>query len=91
MNFYPTPPYLIAFPSVASSLDSLPQATNLATVRLHPTIHALRAAESEAKLRRALASKLRDHHITILPPPSRSPVSHTDYGLVMLKSSANQF
>ncbi|TFK64679.1 hypothetical protein BDN72DRAFT_901352 [Pluteus cervinus] len=101
MSSYPS--YLLAFPSVISSLDSLPHATNLATVCLHPTTHTLRAAQSEAKvqhsllqpvvnvhelslqLRRALASKPSSRPMITLPPPSRSPVSHTDYNLVMRK------
>ncbi|KAF8964974.1 hypothetical protein BDZ97DRAFT_1814147 [Flammula alnicola] len=50
-----TPSNLIAFPSVSSSLHSLPQATSLQSVSLHPNMYAHRAAESEAKLQRALS------------------------------------
>jgi len=38
---------IVAFPSVSSSLHSLPQATN---IQLHPNMYAQRAAESEAKV-----------------------------------------
>ncbi|KIM43541.1 hypothetical protein M413DRAFT_443470 [Hebeloma cylindrosporum] len=49
------PSNLISFPSVSSSLHSLPQATNIQHVSLHPNMYAQRAAESEAKLQKALS------------------------------------
>jgi len=49
------PSNLIAFPSVSSSLNSLPQATSIHSVALHPNMYAQRAAESEAKLQSALS------------------------------------
>lgn len=44
------PSNLIAFPSVSSSLYSLPQATSIHNVALHPNMYAQRAAESEEKV-----------------------------------------
>ncbi|KAL4079978.1 hypothetical protein V8B97DRAFT_1914113 [Scleroderma yunnanense] len=41
---------LVSLPSLSSSLYSLPQATSLANVSLHPSMYAQRAAESEAKV-----------------------------------------
>ncbi|KAF8811134.1 hypothetical protein BYT27DRAFT_7090090 [Phlegmacium glaucopus] len=49
------PSNLIAFPSVSSSLYSLPQATSIHNVALHPNMYAQRAQESEEKLRNALS------------------------------------
>jgi hypothetical protein len=45
------PSSLVAFPSVSSSLHSLPHATSMHNVSLHPNMYAQRAAESEAKVR----------------------------------------
>ena len=45
------PASIVAFPSVSSSLHSLPQATSIQNVNLHPNMFAQRAAESEAKVR----------------------------------------
>lgn len=41
---------LVAFPSVSSSLNSLPRATSMSNVSLHPNMYAQRAKESEAKV-----------------------------------------
>ncbi|KAJ6629363.1 hypothetical protein B0H10DRAFT_1986857 [Mycena sp. CBHHK59/15] len=41
---------LVAFPSVSSSLHSLPRATSMSNVSLHPNMYAQRAKESEAKV-----------------------------------------
>ncbi|PPQ99418.1 hypothetical protein CVT24_005405 [Panaeolus cyanescens] len=49
------PSNLVAFPSVSSALNSLPQATSIHNVSLHPNMYAQRAAESEAKLQKALS------------------------------------
>ncbi|RDB29823.1 hypothetical protein Hypma_013894 [Hypsizygus marmoreus] len=62
------PSSLVAFPSVSSSLHSLPHATSIHNVSLHPNMYAQHAAESEAKLQKALsktASSLSQN-----PPPS---------------------
>ena len=48
-----TPAHLLAFPSVSSSLHTLPQATSIHSVALHPGMYA--SAESNAKLGKALA------------------------------------
>lgn len=44
------PSNLVAFPSLSSSLHSLPHATSMQNVALHPNMYAQRAAESEAKV-----------------------------------------
>ncbi|KAJ6494035.1 hypothetical protein C8R47DRAFT_1118134 [Mycena vitilis] len=44
---------LVAYPSVSSSLHSLPHATSMSNVSLHPNMYAQRAKESEAKLQHA--------------------------------------
>ncbi|KAF8233847.1 hypothetical protein L208DRAFT_1395041 [Tricholoma matsutake] len=49
------PSSLVAFPSVSSSLHSLPHATSMNNVSLHSNMYARRAAESEAKLQKALS------------------------------------
>lgn len=58
----PTPSNLISFPSVSSSLHSLPQATSLKNVDLHPNMYANRAAESEAKVSRPTTRTLNSAH-----------------------------
>jgi hypothetical protein len=52
------PSNLIAFPSVSSSLHSLPQATNIQHVSLRPNMYTQWAAESEAKVSTTGASIL---------------------------------
>ena len=42
---------LVALPSLSCALSSLPQATSLDSVSLHPSMYAQHAAESEAKAR----------------------------------------
>ncbi|KJA24741.1 hypothetical protein HYPSUDRAFT_200300 [Hypholoma sublateritium FD-334 SS-4] len=49
----PTPSHLLAFPSVSSALHTLPQATSIHSIALHPGMYA--SAESNAKLDKALA------------------------------------
>ncbi|KAJ7035217.1 hypothetical protein C8F04DRAFT_1099444 [Mycena alexandri] len=44
---------LVAYPSVSSSLHSLPRATSMSNVSLHPNMYAQRAKESQAKLQHA--------------------------------------
>ncbi|KAG7095074.1 hypothetical protein E1B28_005863 [Marasmius oreades] len=48
---------IVAFPTLSSSLNALPNATNLQGLPLHPNMYAQRAAESEAKLQRSFQSK----------------------------------
>ncbi|KAF8908127.1 hypothetical protein CPB84DRAFT_1767344, partial [Gymnopilus junonius] len=69
------PASIVAFPSVSSSLHSLPQATSIQNVNLHPNMYAQRAAESEAKLQKAL-SKTPTSFTPQQPQPMvyRSPV-----------------
>lgn len=57
MSTKSTPSYLLPFPSVSSSLHTLPQASSIHTVALHQGtyIPAARAAESKEKLQRALS------------------------------------
>ena len=42
---------LVALPSFSCALSSLPQATSLDSVSLHPSMYTQHAAESEAKVR----------------------------------------
>lgn len=44
---------LVALPSLSCALSSLPQATSLDSVSLHPSMYAQHAADSEAKARRS--------------------------------------
>ncbi|KAG8221671.1 hypothetical protein J3R82DRAFT_1956 [Butyriboletus roseoflavus] len=48
---------LVALPSLSCALSSLPQATSLDSVSLHPSMYAQHAADSEAKVlpRRSLS------------------------------------
>ncbi|KAF9004539.1 hypothetical protein BDQ17DRAFT_396354 [Cyathus striatus] len=62
------PSNFVAFPSVSSSLHSLPHATSMQNVSLHPNMYAQRAAESEAKLQKAL-SKTASSYSSQNPPP----------------------
>ncbi|KAF9465434.1 hypothetical protein BDZ94DRAFT_1307048 [Collybia nuda] len=73
------PSNLIALPSLSSSLHSLPHATSMQNVALHPNMYAQRAAESEAKLQKALsknASSYPQNPSTMpsymMPPPAQS-------------------
>ncbi|KAJ7457183.1 hypothetical protein B0H11DRAFT_2063146 [Mycena galericulata] len=61
---------LVAFPSVSSSLNSLPRATSMSNVSLHPNMYKQRAQESEAKLQHAFTKP-------ILNPNSPLPVRRT--------------
>ncbi|KAG5645350.1 hypothetical protein DXG03_006412 [Asterophora parasitica] len=61
-------PSLVAFPSVSSSLHSLPHATSIQNVQLHPNMYAQRAAESEALLQKALSKTASSFSTN--PPPS---------------------
>ncbi|KAF7424982.1 hypothetical protein PC9H_009016 [Pleurotus ostreatus] len=61
-------PKIVALPSLASSLSSLPQAKSMAHVALHPNMYGQRAVESEAKLQRAL-TKNASHETQNTPSP----------------------
>ncbi|KAG9219914.1 hypothetical protein CCMSSC00406_0009517 [Pleurotus cornucopiae] len=63
-------PKIVALPSLASSLSSLPQAKSMAHVALHPNMYAQRAAESEAKLQRALTKNASSHASQNPPSPA---------------------
>ncbi|KAJ7143742.1 hypothetical protein C8R44DRAFT_864777 [Mycena epipterygia] len=74
---------LVAFPSVSSSLHSLPRATSMSNVSLHPNMYAQRAKESEAKLQHAFTKPLNPNSPQSYAPPKpaaaplmmRTPVS----------------
>ncbi|PIL27441.1 hypothetical protein GSI_10590 [Ganoderma sinense ZZ0214-1] len=72
------PSQLIALPSLACSLSSLPQAKSIDTLPLHPTMLAQRNAESQAKLQKALS---RSSANATLPPvyaaPRAQPVQYS--------------
>ncbi|KAL6300336.1 hypothetical protein BKA93DRAFT_829160 [Sparassis latifolia] len=68
-----TPEQLIALPSLSCSLSSLPQAKSVDSVSLHPSMSAQRAAESEAKLRKALSKSAASHSSGL--PPTYVPAS----------------
>ncbi|KAJ7450712.1 hypothetical protein B0H11DRAFT_2076965 [Mycena galericulata] len=65
---------LVAFPSVTTSLNTLPRATSLSHVSLHHSMYAHWAKESEAKLQHALVL----NPISPLPflskPPTAAPL-----------------
>ncbi|KAF8906667.1 hypothetical protein CPB85DRAFT_1151968, partial [Mucidula mucida] len=46
---------LLAFPSLSSSLHTLPQATNLNNVALHPNMYGKLASEAKVCLQKALS------------------------------------
>lgn len=62
---------LVALPSLSCALSSLPQATSLDSVSLHPNMYAQRAAESEAKLKKVLSKTAASQPQT--PPPPAIP------------------
>ncbi|EIW75772.1 hypothetical protein CONPUDRAFT_169053 [Coniophora puteana RWD-64-598 SS2] len=83
---------LTALPSLSCSLSSLPQATSLDGISLHHSMFAQRAAESEAKLKKALsktASSPQAHNA--IPPymvvPQPNPSSPGSEPPLMMKSS----
>ncbi|KAJ2918109.1 hypothetical protein MD484_g2289, partial [Candolleomyces efflorescens] len=51
------PTNLVSLPSLSSHLNALPQATSMSNVALHPHMYANRAAESDAKLAKALSKQ----------------------------------
>ncbi|KAF9017078.1 hypothetical protein BDZ89DRAFT_1075036 [Hymenopellis radicata] len=77
------PSNLLAFPSLSSSLHTLPQATNLNNVALHPNMYGKLA--SEAKLQKALSKTAQNP-----PPPPGYPSrtatpSHCDSSHLMMR------
>ncbi|PFH51579.1 hypothetical protein AMATHDRAFT_2861 [Amanita thiersii Skay4041] len=71
---------IVAFPSVSSSLHTLPAATSMKNVNLHHNMYAARAAESEAKLKKALskaASTNGSSNSQPIPMPVFTPPSDT--------------
>ncbi|KZT25896.1 hypothetical protein NEOLEDRAFT_1178028 [Neolentinus lepideus HHB14362 ss-1] len=79
---------LIALPSLSCALSSLPQAKSLDSVHLHhPSMSAQRAAESEAKLKKALSKTAASQPQNVTPKAgygfSHSP--DKDQGLMMRK------
>lgn len=80
----PTPAHLLAFPSVTSSLHTLPQATSIHSVALHQGMYvpAPRAAESVAKLHKALSLSRSASSTGTLPafrvPPALPPPTSED-------------
>ncbi|KAL4063764.1 hypothetical protein J3A83DRAFT_4378413 [Scleroderma citrinum] len=91
---------LVSLPSLSSSLYSLPQATSLANVSLHPSMYAQRAAESEAKLKKVLSKTAASQPQTppppaipayMNPPPSNPNMPNTSTPLMMRKSQKPKF
>ncbi|KAF7798992.1 hypothetical protein EIP86_010221 [Pleurotus ostreatoroseus] len=81
------PNNLVALPSVSYSLSTLPQATSLDGIALHPSsMSAQRAAESEAKLRKAISKTSSSHAPpAYLPPPPATQYSPDSAALTMRK------
>lgn len=63
---------LVALPSLSCALSSLPQATSLDSVSLHPSMYAQHAADSEAKVRPRIPVLPASH-----PPQLRKVLSKT--------------
>ncbi|KAF9237448.1 hypothetical protein BU15DRAFT_75993 [Melanogaster broomeanus] len=87
---------LVSFPSLASSLSKLPQATSFDNVSLHPSMYAQHAAESEAKLKKALSKTAASMPYNssmppYMPPPYGGPDSSTEPPLMMRKSQKPKF
>ncbi|KIJ64006.1 hypothetical protein HYDPIDRAFT_28899 [Hydnomerulius pinastri MD-312] len=84
---------LVALPSLSCALSSLPQATSMASVSLHPSMYAQRAAESEAKLKKVLsktAASSPQNNSAIPPymnPPSYNPNSPGSSPPLMMRKS----
>ncbi|KAF8839780.1 hypothetical protein BDN67DRAFT_969528 [Paxillus ammoniavirescens] len=89
---------LVALPSFSCSLSSLPQATSLDGVSLHPSMYAQHAAESEAKLKKVLSKTAASMPHSSSPNPSyMNPPPHNPYSsnssspLMMRKSQKPKF
>ncbi|KAH7890243.1 hypothetical protein F5I97DRAFT_2104 [Phlebopus sp. FC_14] len=84
---------LVALPSLSCALSSLPQATSLDCVSLHPNMYAQRAAESEAKLKKVLsktAASLPQNASSVPPymnPPSHNPNTPSSSPPLMMRKT----
>ncbi|KAJ3481485.1 hypothetical protein NLI96_g7636 [Meripilus lineatus] len=68
-----SPEQIIALPSLSCALSALPQAKSVDSVALHPaSMSAQRAAESEAKLRKALSKNAGSNVPITYAPPAQS-------------------
>ncbi|KAF8730058.1 hypothetical protein AX14_005752 [Amanita brunnescens Koide BX004] len=89
------PSNLVAFPSVSASLCHLPHATSMQNVALHPSMYANRAAESEAKLQKALSSKAnssaKTNPVPLAGPPLESSNSSSPPLMMNLKKPKPKF
>ncbi|KAI0701679.1 hypothetical protein C8Q76DRAFT_802640 [Earliella scabrosa] len=70
------PEQLIALPSLACSLSSLPQAKSIDGLSLHPSMLAQRNAESQAKLQKALSKSATNATLPIAYAPLAQPVQY---------------
>ncbi|KAH9919465.1 uncharacterized protein BXZ73DRAFT_80337 [Epithele typhae] len=92
---YSIPPQqLVALPSLASSLCSLPQAKSIDSLSLHPSMLAQRNAESQAKLQKALSksstsTNLASAYAAPLPPTQYSS-SNNSPPLMMRKPAKSK-
>ncbi|KAJ7123927.1 hypothetical protein C8R46DRAFT_1213149 [Mycena filopes] len=66
---------LVAFPSVSSSLHSLPRATSMSNVSLHPNMYAHRAKESQAKLQHAFTKPVSYPNSPLSCAPTKPPAA----------------
>ncbi|KAF9220381.1 hypothetical protein BS17DRAFT_787702 [Gyrodon lividus] len=89
---------LVALPSLSCALSSLPQATSLDGVSLHPSMYAQHAAESEAKLKKVLSKTAASmpHNSSAIPPYMNPPPhnlnsSNSSSPLMMRKSQKPKF
>ncbi|RPD65399.1 hypothetical protein L227DRAFT_570724 [Lentinus tigrinus ALCF2SS1-6] len=71
------PEQLIALPSLACSLSSLPQAKSIDGLSLHPTMLAQRNAESQAKLQKALSKSAANTTLPAYAAPHMQPVQYS--------------
>ncbi|TFK34656.1 hypothetical protein BDQ12DRAFT_738067 [Crucibulum laeve] len=85
MSSKAVPSNLVAFPSVSSSLHSLPHATSMQNVSLHPNMYAQHNVQSEAKLQRALSSNASSPYQNSQPMYYAPPPSSQDSALLMRK------
>ncbi|KAI3610777.1 hypothetical protein WG66_006812 [Moniliophthora roreri] len=81
---------IVAFPTLSSSLNQLPGASNLQNLPLHPSMYAQRAAESEAKLQKAFQQKTgfsQNSQSAVYTMPPSSPPNDT----LMMKSGVDEY
>ncbi|KAI8986877.1 hypothetical protein BD414DRAFT_536757 [Trametes punicea] len=86
------PESLVALPSLACSLSSLPQAKSIDGLSLHHSMLAQRNAESQAKLQKALSKSaangtLPSAYAGVPPPPVQYSPSSASPPLMMRKSA----